>query len=253
MQQRQQPAVHPVPATRELIPEAARNPSGGLMKSENYQKALDQFVLYWGEMASEWGINRTMAQIHALLFAETEPLDTDAIMQQLNISRGNANMNLRNLMQWGIVHKVHIKGRRKDFYTSEKDVWNTAARIIKERHHREIAPIKNNLAQCVELLSDAAHSTSANASATNPGGDKGRKKTSLLKIRGKGPGKSDKPLSKEAEFRQRIEQFIAFMDLFEDFIETMLPYINEKNHNMLKMLMKMAANTKGGSGTGGKT
>jgi DNA-binding transcriptional regulator GbsR (MarR family) len=183
------------------------------MKSESYQNALDQFILYWGEMASEWGINRTMAQIHALLFAETEPLDTDTIMSHLDISRGNANMNLRNLMQWGIVHKVHIKGSRKDYYTSEKDVWNTAARIIKERHHREISPIKNNLAQCVELLKDNS---------------------------GKG--------TKEAEFRQRIEQFIAFMDLFEAFIETMLPYINEKNHKMLKVLMQVAANTKSNSG-----
>lgn len=183
------------------------------MKSDNHYKALDQFVLYWGEMASEWGINRTMAQIHALLFAESEPLDTDAIMEHLGISRGNANMNLRRLMQWGIVQKVHLKGKRKDYFTSEKDVWNTAARIIKERHHREISPIKANLKQCVDLL------------ASTP---------------------DDDPDARA--FRGRIEQFIAFMDLFEDFIETMLPYINEKNHKMLQMLMQIAGNQNNQSG-----
>ena len=78
-------------------------------------------------MASAWGINKTMAQIHALLYAENEPLDTDTIMEQLSISRGNANMNLRNLVQWQLVNKVHFKGKRKDYYTAEKDVWNIVA------------------------------------------------------------------------------------------------------------------------------
>jgi len=87
-----------------------------------HKEALDQFVLLWGEMASAWGINKTMAQIHALLYVEANPLDTDAIMSQLDISRGNANMNLRNLLKWQLIHKVHFKGSRKDYYTAEKEV-----------------------------------------------------------------------------------------------------------------------------------
>ncbi|MDZ7681329.1 MAG: hypothetical protein U5J63_06325 [Fodinibius sp.] len=89
-------------------------------RSQTHEEALEQFILLWGEMASAWGINHTMAQIHALLYAESDPLDTDAIMEQLDISRGNANMNLRNLLQWQLIHKVHFKGKRRDYYTAEK-------------------------------------------------------------------------------------------------------------------------------------
>src|SRR5690554_3428848 len=109
-------------------------------KSEVHQQAIEQFVLLWGEMASAWGINKTMAQIHALLYAEGEPLHTDSIMEQLSISRGNANMNLRNLLQWNLIHKVHFKGQRKDYYTAEKDVWNIVAILVHERQQREITP-----------------------------------------------------------------------------------------------------------------
>ena len=101
-------------------------------RSLRYEQASEQFVLLWGEMASAWGINKTMAQIHALLYAESEPLDTDTIMDKLHISRGNANMNLRNLVQWQLVNKVHFTGKRKDFYTAEKDVWNIVA-VLKAR------------------------------------------------------------------------------------------------------------------------
>src|SRR5690625_7257462 len=88
-----------------------------------HQLAIDQFILLWGEMASAWGINKTMAQIHALLYAENDPLDTDSIMQKLSISRGNANMNLRNLLQWVVSQKVHYPGERKDFFTEATDEW----------------------------------------------------------------------------------------------------------------------------------
>src|SRR5699024_8867951 len=113
-------------------------------RSALHEEALEQFVLLWGEMASAWGINKTMAQIHALLYAESDPLDTDTIMQRLDISRGNANMNLRSLIKWQLIHKVHFKGQRKDFFTAEKDVWNIVATIVRERQHREVAPIRHN-------------------------------------------------------------------------------------------------------------
>jgi DNA-binding transcriptional regulator GbsR (MarR family) len=174
-------------------------------RSRRYEQASEQFVLLWGEMASAWGINKTMAQIHALLYAENEPLDTDAIMEQLHISRGNANMNLRNLVQWQLVNKVHFKGKRKDFYTAEKDVWNIVAVLIDERQQREIAPIQQNLVECVDLLK---------------GGDE--------------------LTEEEAEFKERIENFIEFLEMFDRFTKAMLPYINKKNLKFLKKLVKLA-------------
>jgi DNA-binding transcriptional regulator GbsR (MarR family) len=174
-------------------------------RSQTHEEALEQFILLWGEMASAWGINKTMAQIHALLYAEADPLDTDAIMNQLDISRGNANMNLRNLLQWQLVHKVHFKGSRKDYYTAEKDVWNIVSTIIRERQQREVAPIRENLNETLDLFEDR------------------------------------ELLSEEEEaFQERIEKFTEFLEMFERFTEALLPYINKKNLKFLKHLVKLA-------------
>ncbi|MGM0546754.1 MAG: GbsR/MarR family transcriptional regulator [Bacteroidota bacterium] len=173
--------------------------------SQTHEEALEQFVLLWGEMASAWGINRTMAQIHALLYAEADPLDTDAIMDQLEISRGNANMNLRNLLQWQLIHKVHFKGNRKDFYTAEKDVWNIVSTIIRERQQREVAPIRQNLNKTLDLFED-----------------------------------QESLSEEEKDFKKRIEKFTEFLEMFERFTEALLPYINKKNLKFLKHLVKLA-------------
>ena len=175
-------------------------------KSETHRKAIEQFVLLWGEMASAWGINRTMAQIHALLYAESDPLDTDTIMDQLSISRGNANMNLRNLLQWQLIHKVHFKGQRKDYYTAEKDVWNIVSMIVRERQNREIEPIRENLEETLRLFE-------------NSGMDN---------------------VQEEEEFKERIENFIEFLEMFDRFTKALLPYINKKNLTFLKHLVKLA-------------
>lgn len=174
-------------------------------RSQTHEEALEQFILLWGEMASAWGINKTMAQIHALLYAEADPLDTDAIMEQLDISRGNANMNLRNLLQWQLIHKVHFKGKRKDFYTAEKDVWNIVSTIIRERQQREIAPIRENLNDTLDLLKD-----------------------------------KESPTAEEEAFQERIEKFTEFLEMFERFTEALLPYISKKNLKFLKHLVKLA-------------
>lgn len=174
-------------------------------RSETYEQALDHFVLYWGEMASVWGINKTMAQIHALLYAESEPLDTDAIMEKLEISRGNANMNLRNLVHWQLIHKVHFKGSRKDYYTAEKDVWNIVATIVRERQEREVAPIRENLEQCLQIFEESGVET-----------------------------------REDEEFRERIDNFITFLEMFERFTAALLPYINKKNLKFLKRFVKFA-------------
>lgn len=110
-----------------------------------YDEAKKQFIQTWGTLATQWGINRTMAQIHALLLISPDPLDTDAVMEQLQISRGNANMTLRDLMDWGIVSKRLIPGERKEYFVAEKDVWKLARQIAKERRRREIAPVIETL------------------------------------------------------------------------------------------------------------
>lgn len=104
-------------------------------------EAKEKYIQTWGTFATNWGINRTMAQVHALLLSSEKPLSTDEVMEELEVSRGNANMNLRALMDWGIVKKEFVKGDRKEYFTAEKDVWFLFKQITKERRKREIEPV----------------------------------------------------------------------------------------------------------------
>tara|TARA_R100000935_G_scaffold18503_1_gene35819 strand:+ start:45939 stop:46442 length:504 start_codon:yes stop_codon:yes gene_type:complete len=104
------------------------------------KEAKEKFISTWGTLGSLWGINKAMAQIHALLFVSPKPLSMEDIMEELEISRGNASMNLRGLMDWGIVFKVNVPGERKEFFTSEKDVTELSRQIAKERSRRELQP-----------------------------------------------------------------------------------------------------------------
>lgn len=112
-----------------------------------FDEAKSKFIQTWGTLATQWGINRTMAQIHALLMIAPEPLDTDTVMEQLQISRGNASMNLRDLMDWGLIYKYLKPGDRREYYLAEKDVWKIARQVAKERRRREITPV-------IEVLND---------------------------------------------------------------------------------------------------
>ncbi len=100
-----------------------------------------KFIEAWGKLGSEWGINRTMAQVHALLLISPGPLTTEEIMEQLSISRGNANMTLRDLMSWGLIEKQHRAGERKEYFYAEKDVWTIARQVAQERKKRELDPV----------------------------------------------------------------------------------------------------------------
>jgi DNA-binding transcriptional regulator GbsR (MarR family) len=113
-----------------------------------------QFIASWGAFGTHWGINRTMSQIHALLIISPDPLNADEVMSQLNISRGNANMNLRELIDWGLVERVLLPGERKEFFTAEKDIWKVLRQIIKERKKRELDPMIRLLAQLGEVEGD---------------------------------------------------------------------------------------------------
>lgn len=109
------------------------------------QQRKEKFIEIWGALGSQWGINRTMAQIHAFLLTSTEAKTTEDMMEDLKISRGNANMNTRTLIDWGLVHKVIKSGERKEFFEAEGDMWEVTRRITMQRRKRELTPLLQKL------------------------------------------------------------------------------------------------------------
>ncbi|MCB0547538.1 MAG: transcriptional regulator [Phaeodactylibacter sp.] len=105
------------------------------------KEGKEKFIQSWGALGSSWGINRTMAQIHALLLISPEALSAEEIMEELQISRGNANMNIRALIDWGLVYKELKPGERKEFFVAEKDMWEVVKNIIIQRKKRELEPM----------------------------------------------------------------------------------------------------------------
>src|SRR6266513_5840206 len=118
--------------------------------------AQDLFIRRWGEMGQTWGINRTMAEIHALLYITAQPLCTDDVMERLHISRGNASMSLRSLCDWGIIRRLHKRGERREYFESLHDVWEMFSIIATERKRREMDPVLETIRQCQEMLSESA-------------------------------------------------------------------------------------------------
>jgi DNA-binding transcriptional regulator GbsR (MarR family) len=117
-------------------------------------EARQQFISSWGAFGTHWGINRTMAQIHALLLTSPDPLTQDDIMEELNISRGNTNMNIRELINWGLVERVILTGERKEFFTAEKNIWKVVKQIVKERKKRELEPMMQLLDKLEDVEGD---------------------------------------------------------------------------------------------------
>ena len=117
-------------------------------------EARQQFISSWGAFGTHWGINRTMAQIHALLLICSDPITQDDIMEELNISRGNTNMNIRELINWGLVERVILPGERKEFFLAEKDIWKVVKLIVKERKKRELEPMLQLLDKLEEVEGD---------------------------------------------------------------------------------------------------
>ena len=108
-----------------------------------------KFILHWGEMATRWGINRTVAQIHALLFLSPNPLNAEQIADALSVARSNVSTSLRELQGWGIVKIVHVLGDRRDHFESVKDVWELFRQVLDERKRREVDPTLTILRDCV--------------------------------------------------------------------------------------------------------
>lgn len=158
-------------------------------------------------MASQWGINRTMAQIHARLFCADAPMNTDEIMEALDISRGNANMNLRSLTEWHLVSKQRLPNSRKDYYEADTNVWRITARIIEERQRRELQPVQTQLEDCRAQLPD-------------PDDDAATPRTDML--------------------RERLDALIELMEAFESVSEVLLPLVQRNDTDTLAQLVQMA-------------
>src|SRR5215218_631528 len=135
----------PTPAAAPLTPQ-----------QQQLRTAQDLFIRRWGEMGQTWGINRTMAEIHALLYIVAQPLCTDDVMERLNISRGNASMSLRALCDWGIIRRLHKRGERREYFESLGDVWEMFSLIAAERKRREMDPVLETIRQCQQMLDEGS-------------------------------------------------------------------------------------------------
>ncbi|MCI0362808.1 MAG: hypothetical protein L0219_02935 [Phycisphaerales bacterium] len=166
------------------------------------REARDRFIALWGQMASNWGIPRTMAEVHAVLFIAGEPMNTDDVMEGLGISRGNASMTLRALQEWGIVSRVHLRGDRKEYFQAEQDIWKLFRTILRERKKREIDPLLEALRACRNLTS------------TGSGGSGGAGGAGSRRI---GPGRA----SVEAH-NARIDSMLAFVEMIDSISQRLI-------------------------------
>src|SRR5215475_12025752 len=125
----------------------------------NLSPVVEKFVLHWGEMGTRWGISRTVAQIHALLYLSPDPMNAEQIAETLNVARSNVSTSIRELESWGIVHPVHVLGDRREHYQSLTDVSEMFVRILELRKRRELDPtlqlLRRSLAQLEKQPADA--------------------------------------------------------------------------------------------------
>jgi DNA-binding transcriptional regulator GbsR (MarR family) len=179
--------------------------------AKDLSTSTQEFIACWGDMASHWGVSRTMAQIYALLFVSTAPLDTEQIMAELTISRGNANINLHKLMDWQIVRKVEVPETRRDFFVAEKDIWQLTARIVQERQSREIRPLTESIRQIQQSLQELPD----------------------------GSPRTMRP--EETEFAQNLARMQDFLQLFEQVSGIFLSLLQERKLDQLTTLLTLFA------------
>jgi DNA-binding transcriptional regulator GbsR (MarR family) len=110
---------------------------------------MERYVLHWGEMGTRWGVNRSVAQIHALLYLSPRPLTAEEIADTLTLARSNVSTSIRELQSWGLVSLTHLMGDRRDHFEAKKDLWEMLLTIVEERKQREIDPTLTMLRQCV--------------------------------------------------------------------------------------------------------
>lgn len=135
-----------------MTPQTLESPATSNVQQQ-LRQVQDDFIRKWGEMGAVWGINRTMAEIHALCFITAAPQCTDDVMERLHISRGNASMSLRALCDWGIIRRQHRRGERREYFESLTDVWEMFSIIAAERKRREMDPVLETIKECQRRLS----------------------------------------------------------------------------------------------------
>jgi len=181
---------------------------------DTLEQATQLFITQWGEMAGNWGISKTMGQIYALLFSHQKYMDTDEIMQKLDISRGNANMNIRNLLEWGLIKKVNVEGSRKEYFEAERDMFVVSTTIIKQRQVRELEPINKLLQDILQILRYDAE---------------GNIRTLTFE---------------EKEYEKKILEIVDFLELFNSVSLAMLPLLSKKKLEMINKIHKLISNIK---------
>ena|SRR5690349_14449570 len=167
----------------------------------------DRFINEWGDLVTVWGLNKTMGQIHALLYITGQPLTADEIMERLNISRGNVSMNLRALMSWGVVHRQHRKGDRKQYFVAEEDPWRWFKNVVRERRKREVEPIIEAFTDTLTLLPQPESNSLAPDDAT-----------------------------RVQEIRARLEQMRDFVQVFNRGIDMFLRFSREDFNELMELL-----------------
>ena len=192
------PPTEPSPSESDRRPPSAR-----------HAEVVDRFVAFWGTMATNWGINRSMAQVYALLYCVGRPLTTDAIMDRLSISRGSANMNLRALVDWGLAEKTRPADSRKDHYAAETDVWTATARIIEERERREVRPVRDRLESVADHLV--------------PEGERIQ----------------DRP-APDRRLHGRLQSLIELVEVFEGVSAALLPLVRRRDEPLIRRLLSLA-------------
>lgn len=203
---------------------------------EGLEGARNLIVRRWGELGGYWGINRTMAEIHALLFVTGGPLCTDDVMDQLKISRGNASMNLRALVDWGLIRRAHKFGDRKEYFEADTDVWSMFETIMRERRRREVEPILATIDRCIRMVSagepsaspsgppsDAAHLPAGEATAPSDrdAAANGRPGAAAPELR---TGEVAADALRRREFRARLEDLRHFLTTMGKLFELMLVF-----------------------------
>jgi DNA-binding transcriptional regulator GbsR (MarR family) len=123
-------------------------------ESSKLPDAVEQFVLRWGDMGSQWGVNRSVAQIQALLFLSERPLTAEDIAEKLGMARSNVSNSLKELLTWKLIHRVPMLGDRRDHYEAETDLWQMATKVAQGRKAREIDPMVNAITAAMEGIDD---------------------------------------------------------------------------------------------------
>jgi len=159
--------------------------------------AEQKFILHWGEMGARWGVNRTVAQIHALLYLSPKPLTAEEIATTLSVARSNVSTSLKELHNWDLVNVVHILGDRRDHYESLKDVWNLFRVVLENRKRREVDPTLTMLRTCLVEMEESG--------------------------------------VQQAHTKQRIEEMLDFFETITSLYEQFHDMPSEQLHKMIKM------------------